>query len=38
MNTRCQSGPFFITIGIADWMTPRPSIYSGVALIIVSLC
>jgi hypothetical protein len=30
--------PFFITIGIADWMTPRPFIYSGVAPIVASLC
>jgi hypothetical protein len=29
--------PFFITIGIADWMTPRSFIYSGVALIVASL-
>ena len=30
--------PLFITIGIGDWMTPRPFIYSCVALIVAFLC
>jgi hypothetical protein len=30
--------PLFITVGIDDWMTPRPLIYSCLALVVAFLC
>jgi len=30
--------PLFVTTGIDEWMTPRPFIYSGLALIVALVC
>jgi hypothetical protein len=30
--------PFFVAIGIDEWMAPRPLVYSSLALTIAFLC
>ncbi len=30
--------PLFVTLGMDDWMTPRPLVYSSLALVISFLC
>ena len=30
--------PLFVAVGMDDWMTPRPLVYSSLALVIAFLC
>jgi hypothetical protein len=30
--------PFFVAVGMDEWMTPRPLVYSSLALVIALLC
>ena len=30
--------PLFVAVGIDEWMTPRPLVYSSLALVVAFLC